>query len=414
MSRHSQRDDRSVSTLPLGRKLLFALVTVGAVLLLIEGSARLWLLLAPPSLDAVDVTAGSIETDWLDLLEEDLEIPGRRADLYLPDAELFWTLRPGTSVEVENVVYKTRTRPLTWKIRINEEGYRGASHPPDDGERSPLIVALGDSCTFGFRVDETETYPALLQQFLRDQGLPGAAVVNYGVPGYTSFQGKRLLNMILSRHRPDVVILAFGANDLEADRYSDARKAEKISPWRFGLYRALSHLATTRLILERSDPQRTDPDDSSTTTRVSPEEFRANMHEMVRSARSSGASVILLDLVFIGPVFREAIAEIAREDDVPWLDGREILRQALDELLEGKRFREERTEIDRFWQQEVEQYRFVYYDEAFYQKLSQDPVWRGLLQYLMIEPVHPSPLGNRLIAEEAGRLILSDSGVTAL
>ena len=146
--------------------------------------------------------------------------------------------------------------------------------------------------------------------------MSSAAVVNHGVPGYTSFQGRRLLAEILSRHRPDFVILAFGANDLELDVASDTAKAERIGPVRLRLYSALTHLATARLFLRRSDA-RTDPDRTPQSPRVSPAEFRENLHAMIRAARGAGARVILLDLVLIGPVFREAIAEIAQQEEVP-------------------------------------------------------------------------------------------------
>ena len=93
---------------------------------------------------------------------------------------------------------------------------------------------------------------------------------------------------------------------------------------------------------------------------------------------------------------------------MPWLDGRAILRAGLADLLAGRRHQQERAEIDRFWDREVEQVRLVYYDESFYRKLARDPIQSGLLRYLMVEPVHASPLGNRLIAEAVGARILAE------
>lgn len=399
----------SAANLSTRKQLVFAVVIVASLLGLIEGAARIWLAFASRPAAALDVASGAIETKWFDVLNEDLRGGGAGADLYVPDARLFWRLRPDTSARVVNAVYKTRTQPVTWNIRINEDGFRGPPYPADEAGASPVIAALGDSCTFGFRVDEDETYPVQLQAFLRSQGMGRAAVVNHGVPGYTTFQGNRLLGEILSRQRPDFVILAFGANDLEADVYSDAAKAETISPARLRLYGALTHLATARLFLRGAQSRRTDPHLSTLTPRVSPDEFRQNLLAMIRAARGTGARVILLDLVLIGPVFRESIAALAQQEGVVWLDAREILRSGLEDLLAGRRFREERAQIDRFWRREVEQVRLVYYDEAFYRKLSQDPVWRGLLRYLMVEPIHPNPLGQRLIAEAVGRQILAQS-----
>lgn len=388
------------------RKLVFSVVTVGLALLLVEGAARLWLAVSSRPRPA----SGGGETDWLDVLGEDLHVEDQDVRLYVPDAELFWTLRPGAAAAVRNVVYETRTRPVRWRIRINEEGHRGAAYPPADVHASPVVVTLGDSATFGFRVDEADTYPALLQEDLRSHGMADAAVVNYGVPGYTSFQGRRLLTAILARHRPDVVVLAFGANDLETDVRSDAAKAARLGPTRLRLAAALGRLAIARVLLPGADRQRSDPGRSASTTRVSDDEFRDNMRSMVRAARRAGARVILLDLVLVGPVFRDIIAAIAREEGVPWIDGREVLRRGLDDLLAGRRFAAERAAIDRFWTEEVERYRLVYYDEAFFRRLVEDPVWRGLLRYLMVEPVHAGPLGNRLIAEAVAEQVRAASG----
>jgi lysophospholipase L1-like esterase len=403
------RGDGALANVSLRRQVSFGILLIAAGLLLIEGAARVWLALSSLSLAAIDPREGSIETAWFEILEQDLETDGPAPSLYVPDPELFWRLRPDTSLEVVNQVYKTRTRPVTWRIEINAEGQRGAPLPRAEAA-SPLIVALGDSCTFGFRAGEDDTYPALLQASLREHGMARAAVLNYGVPGYTSFQGRRLLDQLLARHRPDYVILAFGANDLERDVASDAAKAERISPLRLRVYTALNHLAIARLLRRREGEQRRDPDRPAQTTRVSPAEFRENLLAMIRAARGAGARVILLDLVLIGPVFRETIAEISRQESVPWLDAREILREGLADLLAGRRYQQERAVIDRFWDQEVEQYRFVYYDESFYRKLARDPIQSGLLRYLMVEPVHASPLGNRLIAEAVGARILEGRG----
>jgi acyl-CoA thioesterase-1 len=84
-----------------------------------------------------------------------------------------------------------------------------AASPVGAAER--VIVALGDSLTAGLGVAPDEAYPALLQRRLQEAGLP-YRVVNAGVSGDTSAGGLRRLDWVL-RARPDVVIVALGAND---------------------------------------------------------------------------------------------------------------------------------------------------------------------------------------------------------
>jgi acyl-CoA thioesterase-1 len=74
-----------------------------------------------------------------------------------------------------------------------------------------VVVAFGDSLTAGQGVAVDEAYPALLEARLRREGY-GYRVVNAGVSGDTSAGGRRRVDWVL-RTRPDVVIVALGAND---------------------------------------------------------------------------------------------------------------------------------------------------------------------------------------------------------
>lgn len=74
-----------------------------------------------------------------------------------------------------------------------------------------VVVALGDSLTAGQGVAADEAYPALLEARLRREGY-AYRVVNAGVSGDTSAGGLRRVDWVL-RSRPDVVIVALGAND---------------------------------------------------------------------------------------------------------------------------------------------------------------------------------------------------------
>ena len=102
-------------------------------------------------------------------------------------------------------------RPLSSQFSpFNPQGFRGA--PIDAANTSGhRIIALGDSNTFGWTVDDGANWPAQLQG-LYDAAGPGTEVVNAGVWGYTSFQGLRRFNEIV-RFSPDVVLVSFGGNE---------------------------------------------------------------------------------------------------------------------------------------------------------------------------------------------------------
>ena len=74
-----------------------------------------------------------------------------------------------------------------------------------------VIVALGDSLTAGLGVAADEAYPARLEARLAREGY-AYRVVNAGVSGDTTAGALRRVNWVL-RARPDVVVVALGAND---------------------------------------------------------------------------------------------------------------------------------------------------------------------------------------------------------
>lgn len=77
---------------------------------------------------------------------------------------------------------------------------------------SKTIVALGDSLTAGFGVDEAESYPALLEARLIADG-HSVKVVNAGISGETSSGTLSRINWVISSLKPDIVLLVIGAND---------------------------------------------------------------------------------------------------------------------------------------------------------------------------------------------------------
>ena len=74
-----------------------------------------------------------------------------------------------------------------------------------------IIVAFGDSLTAGLGVTPDDSYPAQLQARLRAEGY-AYRVVNAGVSGDTTAGGLRRVDWAL-KNRPDIVIVALGAND---------------------------------------------------------------------------------------------------------------------------------------------------------------------------------------------------------
>jgi acyl-CoA thioesterase-1 len=98
----------------------------------------------------------------------------------------------------------------------------GAVAAPVAGDER-VIVAFGDSLTAGFGVAAEEAWPALIEARLRREGLP-YRVVNAGVSGDTTAGGVRRVDWVL-RNRPEVAVVALGANDGLRGLSTDAMRA---------------------------------------------------------------------------------------------------------------------------------------------------------------------------------------------
>ena len=86
---------------------------------------------------------------------------------------------------------------------------------PEAGDRDEVVVLFfGDSLTAGYGLadPDDDAYPALVGEQIAAAGMP-VRVVNAGVSGETSAGGRGRIAWALRQNRPDVFVLALGAND---------------------------------------------------------------------------------------------------------------------------------------------------------------------------------------------------------
>jgi acyl-CoA hydrolase len=83
-----------------------------------------------------------------------------------------------------------------------------AAPPAQPVPRGATVLALGDSLTAGNGTTPDNAYPAVLAR------LSGWQVVNAGVSGDTAAQGLQRLPALLAEHKPALVLLSLGGNDL--------------------------------------------------------------------------------------------------------------------------------------------------------------------------------------------------------
>jgi len=80
------------------------------------------------------------------------------------------------------------------------------TYTPLDNEA--VILAFGDSLTYGTGTSEEFSYPSILE------GLAGLEVINEGVPGEVTSTGLQRLPDLLDEYQPQLLILIHGGNDI--------------------------------------------------------------------------------------------------------------------------------------------------------------------------------------------------------
>ena len=118
------------------------------------------------------------------------------------DPELGWVPKQG-----QRKLWRTTVTILKEGIRSN--GRREVWDGTDDP-----ILAVGDSFTFGYKVSDTETWPAQLEK------LSGRRVINGGVDGYGIDQTFLRARHLLSRYRFSTVIFSFIPEDIHRSQMS--------------------------------------------------------------------------------------------------------------------------------------------------------------------------------------------------
>ena len=293
------------------------------------------------------------------------------------DPELVWRLEPNVHrtyldvfspvrVESDRLTLLRRFNPAvpaefrnnpTWAIDINADGFRGpefSAAPPAGAVR---IACVGDSWTFGMPVGQHETYPERLASWL-GADLPGRRfdIRNFGVLGYSSFQGLQVFKSRVLALKPDVVAIGFGMNDSEVAGYRDKDMAggSEPTPLRARITSALKgavqstedyKLLDYAALVVRFKPKplesylKEPPDGKSggtvdydaiePWTRVSPHDYEANIREMIGLARGQGARVVLLDNeLWEGSPYRAVLKRIASELQAPLVDSYQLVTDA--------------------------------------------------------------------------------------
>lgn len=135
----------------------------------------------------------------------------------LPRGLFFFRPLDNTALYLPNVTMDIVFGPIPYRVKINSLGFRGPEIQREKSLGVTRIIALGDSVTDGFYVENENTYPFLLEAWLRDHGVR-AEVVNAARGDSSIDREIEIYRKFCAPLDPDVVVLLFVSNDIDQIR----------------------------------------------------------------------------------------------------------------------------------------------------------------------------------------------------
>ena len=326
--------------LAIGKRCVFAVVPVFVLLMLVEFAVRGFV-----SESAVAKRFEQIEQIIVFLGNE----PGQ--SLFEPDPNCFWRLKPNVVAPVERGNWWGGVMSNSHRMRCREVSV-------EEAMTRTRVLCFGDSTTFAFGVDFADVWSNQLQTMLdvgqvsnlpeldgQVENLPHVEVLNAGIPGHTSYQGRQRLTADLVKWRPQLTVITFGNNDGWrwdglADKEHALASTQPDSAW-MNHSRALSWLRSYR---QQAVQQQAVRDESrwaeqatlnyfdpnlSWTPRVSLEDFADNLRAMIAMCREHNSEVVLivwpdqrqlLDQPTWRLPYQDATRQVAEETNVACVD----------------------------------------------------------------------------------------------
>jgi len=302
--------------------------------------------------------------------------PNELHNVFEPDPELLWRMRPGFE-------FGDGFEPL------NSSGFRGPEFPAEKAPGALRVACLGDSVTFG---RPEADYPSMIETRVSEKIGRPVETMNLGVPGYSSFQGKKLLARVLDEYDPEIAIILFGWNDhwlAKGFADQDQEVGEGASAGGGPLaglrvYQLLNKLVVLAWVTEV---------EPILITRVKEDDYRANLTAMVAMCRESGAV----------PIIATAPSAIAAGEIPDFLTHLDFIREN-DDLAELH----------------------SNYNDVVRQLALRDHVWLSDLDALFAERdvsllfndpgkdlIHPNELGYEIIANAMANATVAAAGKSA-
>lgn len=307
---------------------------------------------------------------------------------YFEEAKyVLYKMKPSVSIQIVNTMnLKEIQKGITVNIKSNSEGFRTKEISPQKRKNNYRIILLGDSTTFGWGVNQDERFSFFLEKKLNTlQKSIQYEVINFGIPGYTSFHGKAVFDHHALKYSPDLIILTFGANDgrpIPKRVKMMLRKKPGIEKIKYFLWNFETYKLFRKILLSLFNPlekmQNRKKAKEPMEAFVTLKEYYQNLEYIIKKGKAKGIDFILLGICC--PIdYLARMSVLGKRQGVITIDGMYKLIQAIPMVREKETFNK----------------LIKYYQNLYGEKILKEK----RILYVTNDTCHPNVIGHQIIAE---------------
>lgn len=302
-------------------------------------------------------------------------------------------MKPNINKTITNTFSRIRhPSEKRYTVQSNALGFRGEEIPREKGADTFRVLIFGDSSSFGWGVNGSETYSAVFESVLeREAPSLNVEVGNFAIPGDSSAYGRLIVEKYAQKYSPDLVILGFGANDAkrvynphqeQVERFRSSSTLHSLSylfAEKSALYRAV------KAIIIRITPQpELEQKKAKKSVAVTRDQFQENLDVMTEESYKSGSKEVLVLSLCTPGNYAYAAREFATDKGVTYLNGQKYLESLLSDITSHRTHPEMVKRMEELYPAALE---------------------RNELFYITSDLCHPNRIGHQLIGERIAELI---------